>query len=259
MPKKTKEDQQIRQIMQDMTVNLTQNLQSVLADALEKQLTETLAQSLMESEFYRRLTKDMRSGLRKIYKEMNQAQSGQAQTPAIDPGKVVPDQIFRDASEQLSAVLEHTENATNTIMAIMEKQLETNDNTLARINALEKEGTLSEDMCAFRTYVESQNNDFLAVMTSLSFQDLTGQRIKRVVSAMQELENTVLELYISSGMMMKAYEEKPGQMDEKHIFDEKARKTAIDIKEKVVGSELKGPSSGTSQADIDDLLSQLGL
>ncbi len=255
---KTKEDPQLRQIMQEVTTQLTQNLQTVLAGVLEKQLTEALTQSLLESEFYRRITKDMRSGLRKIYKEMNQAQNAQTESPGLE-SKKVSDKIFRDASEQLSAVMEQTENATNTIMSLMEKHLEANEQALARLDSMEKDGASPEDIAALRAYGEDLNNDFITVMTSLSFQDLTGQRIKRVVSAMRELENTVLELYISSGMMMKAYEETPGQLEDMQEIEEKARKAALDVKEKVVGSELKGPTAATSQTDIDDLLAQLGL
>ena len=100
--------------------------------------------------------------------------------------------------------------------------------------------------------------DLTTLMTAMSFQDLTGQRIKKAVSAMRQLESTVLELYLSSGVMMKAYEEKPGQ-DIAHI-EEQARAAVADLKQKVEGSELKGPSTdGCQQGDIDDLLAQFGL
>ena len=100
-------------------------------------------------------------------------------------------------------------------------------------------------------------DDLVALMTAMSFQDITGQRIKKAVSAIKQLEATVLELYVSSGLMMKAYEEQPGQNIAN--LEEQARVAVADITRKVVGSELKGPDSGSSQGDIDALLAQFGL
>ena len=40
---------------------------------------------------------------------------------------------------------------------------------------------------------------------------------------------------------------------------EKTRAAAADITRKVVGSELKGPTGGANQGDIDALLAQFGL
>jgi len=57
---------------------------------------------------------------------------------------------------------------------------------------------------------------------------------------------------------MKAYEEKPDQ--DLESLEEETRATVEDLKNKVVvGSELKGPDSASSQGDIDALLAQFGL
>lgn len=88
----------------------------------------------------------------------------------------------------------------------------------------------------------------MEIMTTLSFQDLTGQRIKRIVAALQQIEKVVFELYMATGLSMKAMEQNPEQSVEEIRQTSKARAT-----------ELKGPQAASSQTDVDDLLSQLGL
>ena len=86
------------------------------------------------------------------------------------------------------------------------------------------------------------------VMTTLSFQDLTGQRIKRIIGAIKKVEQIVFDLYLSTGIQLKAREQAP----DKPISELKAEAT-----QKV--SALKGPQTKTNQGDVDDLLAQLGL
>ena len=88
----------------------------------------------------------------------------------------------------------------------------------------------------------------MEIMTALSFQDLTGQRIKRIVTALQQIEKVVFELYMATGLSMKAMEQNPEKSVEEIRQASKARAT-----------QLKGPQAGATQTDVDDLLSQLGL
>ena len=84
----------------------------------------------------------------------------------------------------------------------------------------------------------------------------TGQRIKRVVSALSQIESMVVELYVSSGLLLDAADKNPTKnVDELH---DEARQA---VKEFNQGrGELKGPDkAGVSQGAIDDMLSQLGL
>ena len=91
-------------------------------------------------------------------------------------------------------------------------------------------------------------DDLMRIMTTLSFQDLTGQRIKRIIEAIKKVEQIVLDLYLSTGLQMKAWAEEP-EKDMKVLQAE--------VKQKV--SELKGPQTKVKQGEVDDLLAQLGL
>ena len=115
-----------------------------------------------------------------------------------------------------------------------------------------------EDLVWMHQANERAGDDLNNVLTALSFQDLTGQRIKKAVAALQKIESTVVELYLSTGLLIQAYEEAPEKnLDE---LEEATKRTVDGLKgQVVVGSELQGPSAGTSQKNIDDLLAQLGM
>jgi len=90
--------------------------------------------------------------------------------------------------------------------------------------------------------------DLMRIMTTLSFQDLTGQRIKRIIEAIKKVEAIVFDLYLSTGIQLKARAEAP---------DRAIAELEAEAKEKV--SALKGPQTKVKQGDVDDLLAQLGL
>ncbi len=250
-------DDPFREIMREVTEQLTNNLRDVLAATLERQLTESLTQALLESEFYRRISKDMRGGLRRIYKEASAAQSMEQAAGGLELDKAAADQLFHDASEQLSAVLRQTEDAANAIMAVVEKHLDLQAESADLLQKARRGNATDGEWERLIASNAALGEDLVAMMTVMSFQDLAGQRIKKVDSAIRRIESTVLELYVSSGLMIKAYEEKPGQRLED--IEENAKATVADITQKVVGSELKGPGDGADQGDIDALLAQFGL
>lgn len=73
----------------------------------------------------------------------------------------------------------------------------------------------------------------MSIITTLSFQDLTGQHIKPIVTALQQIEKDIFELYQS-------HDSKP------QVTKDRA-------------SQLAGPQDNTSQQDVDDVLNQLVL
>ena len=61
------------------------------------------------------------------------------------------------------------------------------------------------------------------IMTCLSFQDLTGQRIKRVIDMLGKVRDMIYELYLSTGILMKAKEKEPEQPLEELMKDAKTK------------------------------------
>jgi chemotaxis protein CheZ len=247
----------MRRIMSEITEKLTNDLRAVLSETIERQLSTALTESLLESEFYRRISKDMRGGLKKIYREIEASKKEQSENADQLMNKEQADKLFHEASAQLSAVLSQTEKAAEDIMEIVERRMETQER-MAGILAKEAAAITGEEFAWLRDQNTKAAEDLNNVLTALSFQDLTGQRIKLAVKALHQIETTVVELYLSTGLLIQAYEENPDKDLDR--LEEQTRKTVSELKAQTsVHSELKGPATDVSQKNIDDLLAQLGM
>lgn len=201
---------------------------------------------------YRQLSADMREGLRDIYQQISTASAADGAAPATDA-------LFHEASAQLDEVLRDTESAAMSIMEIVEKQLELQAESAELIAAAGE----APGMARLAAINDELGSDLTTLLTTLSFQDITGQRIKKVVVALNGIERRVVDLYVSSGLVMDGAEKDPAK--DAQTLHEEARKAVADFREQQqqpegkTGSELKGPDrNGVSQAAIDDMLAQLG-
>ena len=242
----TTNDQLVQELMDKVTTQLTESLKASIQKAIEKEISKNLSKALLEGEFYRRINDDLQGGLKAIYKEV--ADVRKAQDPVSAPVTGNPDELFTEASDQLDKILTTTEKATVEIMDIVEN-LQVMQATLGDIvRGLETGGVSKENRIRLGEINAGLGEDLLRIMTTLSFQDLTGQRIKRIVTAIKQVEKIVLDLYMSTGLIIKAREHEP-EKDLEQLKQESQVKM----------SELKGPVLGVGQNDVDDLLANLGL
>ena len=130
------------------------------------------------------------------------------------------------AGQELAAVVTSTEGATNEIMAIAENVLSAD----------------ASDPAAYKAFVDKE---MMALFETCAFQDLTGQRISRVVKTLEHIEARV-----SRFASYTRVEDAPG-----HVSEQEAEAAAR--KEKFL---LNGPSiadEGNTQPMIDRLLANL--
>ena len=203
---------------------------------------------------YKQLSNEMREGLRDIYQEISSAsrQGGEEQQTEARA-------LFQEATAQLQEVLQSTEEAATNILEIVERN-EMNQEETARILAeIRENGASPAKIARLEAMNQTLGDDLMSLTLQLSFQDLTGQRIKRVVSALNKIENTVVNLYVKSGLVMEGAESDPGKDVE--LLNEEAEKAMEEFRNhRVKHSELKGPDKeGASQSVIDDMLAQLGM
>ena len=134
---------------------------------------------------------------------------------------------FESMGEQLDAIVKATETATNTIMAAMER----NDDIIEKIRAKTKSKKLQE-LCD--QLIENYNEVFEAC----SFQDITGQRVNKVVKSITYVEGWVTALVDVWGK-------------------EELDKIVIKAEEKTEDEKLlEGPQmegKGLSQSEVDAL------
>ncbi|MFO7818510.1 MAG: protein phosphatase CheZ [Thermodesulfobacteriota bacterium] len=232
------------QLLEKITEKAEKTVREVITETLQKELTSALSQALIDSEFYRNLSTEMQSGLGDIYKEISAATSGDNGTLSSSEAQ----QLFSEASDQLDEILNSTEKATEEIMTIVEKYLDKTEESGRQLEDL-KNGCGGPD--ALDKLIQGNrelNQDMLTLMTNLSFQDITGQRIKKIVDVLRKVETTIFDLYMTTGISIKDKYKNPDK-DFQTIKNESSRKV----------SELKGPQKDINQSDVDDLLSQLGM
>lgn len=211
---------------------------------------------------YKQVSDDMRQGLRRIYQEIVSASGNDK-----NPNGTEHDEVFTEASVQLNEIMEATEKATMRIMELVEAQLDWQVESAQLLSSI-KSGQPCSAQLARLTYINKKlGEDLTEIITALSFQDLTGQRIKKVVKALHEIEASVVDMYLSSGLVMDGAEKDPSCSLESlrteaskamEAFRESRTKVADVLSEK--NDELKGPSKDSvSQSAIDDMLAQLGM
>lgn len=146
-----------------------------------------------------------------------------------------------EASDQLDAIIQQTEKATGSIMDSCE-QLETlNQRVVEKL--ISHTPALDEDVLAAvdDSLTESQNH-ITNIFESCNFQDLTGQRIMRIVKTLREVERQVLRMVVVFGLQNKS-------------VDGDERKKLEDEAELLQGPQL--PGNSLEQDDIDDILNKL--
>lgn len=204
-----------------------------------------------DSHVYKELSADMRDGLKNIYQRLSIASEEGGAT-------LKQEALFNEASDQLKEVVKATESAAMNIMDIVEKQLDLTQTNASLLQALQNKLGGDEDLETLRANNARLSDDLTSVLTALSFQDIAGQRVKKVLQALNAIESHIVELYLSSGLIMEAAEKNPEKDTE--ALKEEARKAVENFRDGQKSSTLKGPdANGVSQAAIDDMLSQLGL
>lgn len=126
------------------------------------------------------------------------------------------------AGLELAAIVQQTESATNTIMESAERIMEADPENM-------------------ETYTGTVNDAVMQIFEACSFQDITGQRISKVVNTLEHVEDRVAKLINILGVMDNPTAEK-----------DKAEKDTDPDKALLNGPALDG--EGIDQDEIDALL-----
>ena len=188
--------------------------ETTLADVLE--LAEISARSMQR--FYEDMDKAVYRELREIagYIESLKREIGVLKANEIKSSRIPA------AGQELSAVCKATEAATNTIMECAEAVMSAD----------------SRDSTAFKALVADK---MLIIFEACSFQDITGQRISKVVETLQLIDERV-------SRFAKAIAAKDSSDD---ATDPEASQARQDRKKRLLlnGPQLGGPE--TSQSEVD--------
>lgn len=237
------------------------DLEQELLKQLNSSIKRQSSKFRREAEFNRRLNKEMMVGLQNIYKEIAKLTASPGNSAKARPeDQESASEIFREASRQLEEIMHSTLHAADKIMDSSET-IQTNQQTVAnKLEAMlgQPGGKELPEIMELCVLLEQNREAVTSIVMALSFQDLTGQRIKKVVQALGSIHSIVVQTYLSAGLMLKKSE-----ADEELDFDtleaESRREAEAQFKGEVKNSQLIGPDGKADQNDVDDLLAQLGL
>ena len=216
-----------------------ETVKKALRDVLREEMG-VVCQGLLEGKFYQNLAVEMEDGIGAMYQEISDFKKALNVTQKT---AATSEQLISDASDQLEEIVKTTEMATNQIMDAVESCQERNER-LAKLTQGIADPASSEEV---QMLLSNFNQDYMNIITSCAFQDLTGQRVKKVVELIKILEKQVIVLLVKAGAKLRG--KKAGKDD---LEIEGTTKAAL--------AKLKGPQSrGIDQAGVDELLASLGL
>jgi chemotaxis regulatin CheY-phosphate phosphatase CheZ len=211
---------------------------------------EDITQKLEQIKFFEALTNEFTGKIKTIAQEL------------IDFRKDLKDKIEPDivamasrdipeASNQLEGINETLEKCTMKIMDINDAQMETAEAQFEHLQAMmANNGKKSKKTVEQQLEIMAKMRDLsMSMLEPLSFQDLVGQRILKIIKLVKSMEVRIEDLIISCGIKMQRYKENP-------------KKSFADLEKDVEAfrSELQGPQregEGLAQDDIDALLSSM--
>lgn len=131
-----------------------------------------------------------------------------------------------NAIDRLQFVIDKTEEAANKTMGIVEKHLLDMDGLSAWIRKLDGPDDAVKYLKDFKNRLE---DDLTEIITTQSFQDITGQTIKKVILLVEEIEKELVGMVAAFGVKIDA-----GPMEKETVREM------------------------VSQSDVDDLLKDFG-
>ncbi|MGD0281740.1 MAG: protein phosphatase CheZ [Dissulfurispiraceae bacterium] len=104
-----------------------------------------------------------------------------------------------NAVDQLQFVISRTEDAANRTMGIVEKYILTMDELSLHVRNLKGPEESVQYLKKFKGDIE---DDLTEILTTQSFQDLTGQTIKKVIKLVGDIEEELVKLIATFGVKM---------------------------------------------------------
>lgn len=217
-----------------------------MSEIMEKEgLAEIVdaTRAMSEGDFYKSVNTKLQGELGDLARYIDKTRKN---LQKLDPAVSETTEKMPQASTQLSDITKATEAATHKIMSFTEKVMDYEEIVSGKIKELREAATArtvdSTAILRIAREIEDINdrskNDLIEILTALSFQDLTGQKIKKIVTLVGEVEAKILELLISFGI----------------------KKEGGARKEEMMG-QLKDASKGlgVNQGLVDDILKNLGI
>jgi chemotaxis protein CheZ len=150
------------------------------------------------------------------------------------------------ASAHLSDLAKLTEEGTHRVMELTEelqdnrRQITKSIGELATLLPNSRDGTQSDRITAITGLLSADDKRLMDIMTALSFQDLVAQRIKKIITILDDVEHKLLQMVVVFGAKQNGATNANGKADQMLKELEASRSTAL------------------KQDLVDDILGQFG-
>ena len=157
---------------------------------------------------------------------------------SVEPSMRLTSEEIPAASSRLSDITKATEEATHRIMELTEKVLDNHDQISSGLEKIKgSDGADLKEIGGVERLVSDDKNSLIEIITCLSFQDLTGQKIKKIMEMMKEVESRIVELIVTFGL--KASNDGKGLNEKEGIMKELKMPATDDLKQDLVDDMLK--------------------
>ena len=160
----------------------------------------------------------------------------------VSPGMLQQEQL-PEASDQLDEIVKTTETATHKIMDACEQLQGVNQRVRDRMMTLDP--PLDPDAAAsIEDALNEADTHVTNIYEACNFQDITGQRIQKIIKVLREIERQVFRMVIVFGLRNKG-----------EGLEEKDRSALENEAALLNGPQKDG--EGLDQDDVDDILAKL--
>jgi chemotaxis protein CheZ len=225
----------IVQLTDCVSERVTSVIRESLSDIVQQEISKALSKALVEGQFYRTLNSEVIDGIENIYTEIKAVKRNVSAGLSHDSISAL-----MESDTILDDIMRMTEKATLTILERLEEMQEGLRQAISMMGA--------GDYSSSKSKLEHMDRKIFDIMTELSFQDLTGQQIKRVIESLKKVEDIVFNVYVTSEIMKKSKEQSPDR-DVNEIKEEA----------KDLASSARSKKGMIDQGGVDNLLAQLGL
>ncbi len=186
----------VDQLSETVSERVSNVIKESLSNLVESEISKALSRSLMEGHYYRSMSNEVIDGIDNIYSEIKSAKKSLAPHESAESVH-----LLQKSDSILDGIVKATEKATLTILDHLEL-MQSEISEIKCLGGLESNGPVRERL-------EKLDRTILDVMTELSFQDLTGQQIRRVVQSLKKVEEIVFNIYVTTEIIKKSKELSP--------------------------------------------------
>jgi chemotaxis protein CheZ len=204
------------------------------ADLRDPRLGEVLSLATQMSEamqvFFGSIDRELHDELRYVANYIKQTRT---EISNLRPNDLSADQI-PGAGAELHAVVKHTAEATNTIIAAAEEVMAVD----------------TSDLGAYQAFVSDK---MMEIFEACTFQDITGQRIRKVVDTLDHIESRLERFATIMGVEDAEVEETDADKRKRENILNGPALNGPEVAQDTIDALFDGPSEAMSQDDLDAL------